>query len=183
MYCPKCSQQQISEKQRFCSRCGFALSAVAELLATGGVPPINQKESPRRNSPRYAGVRQGVILLMLSIILVPLVDVIGPPYHEALIFMFLIAGFARIVYALIFQEGAAKQHSVSLELRGSQMANSKLSDVKDIPTLQSANSISATDFIDLHRETSIIAPTSGVTDNTTQLLDDQTEIKQRPAPE
>ena len=47
MYCPKCSQLQISEEMRFCSRCGFALGAVRELVASGnagvetgaGAPP------------------------------------------------------------------------------------------------------------------------------------------------
>lgn len=32
MYCPKCSQQQIPEAARFCSRCGFHLRVVRALL-------------------------------------------------------------------------------------------------------------------------------------------------------
>jgi uncharacterized membrane protein YvbJ len=36
MYCPKCSQQQISDEMRFCSRCGFPLGAVKELIANDG---------------------------------------------------------------------------------------------------------------------------------------------------
>lgn len=32
MFCPKCSQQQVSDSVRFCSRCGFRLNAVKELL-------------------------------------------------------------------------------------------------------------------------------------------------------
>lgn len=32
MYCPKCSQQQASDEVRFCSRCGFQLGVVKELL-------------------------------------------------------------------------------------------------------------------------------------------------------
>jgi hypothetical protein len=39
MFCPRCGQQQVSENTRFCSRCGFLLETVAEVLANGGVLP------------------------------------------------------------------------------------------------------------------------------------------------
>lgn len=39
MHCPRCGQQQVSEEIKFCSRCGFQLGLVAELLANGGTLP------------------------------------------------------------------------------------------------------------------------------------------------
>lgn len=39
MFCPRCGQEQISENTRFCSRCGFLLETVSEILANGGVLP------------------------------------------------------------------------------------------------------------------------------------------------
>jgi len=39
MYCPRCSQQQVSEETKFCSRCGFPLGLVTEILAHGGFLP------------------------------------------------------------------------------------------------------------------------------------------------
>jgi len=39
MHCPRCGQQQVTEETKFCSRCGFQLGLVAELLAHGGVLP------------------------------------------------------------------------------------------------------------------------------------------------
>jgi len=39
MYCPRCSQQQASEEIKFCSRCGFPLGLIAEILAHGGFLP------------------------------------------------------------------------------------------------------------------------------------------------
>lgn len=39
MHCPRCGQQQVSEETKFCSRCGFQLGLVAELLANGGFLP------------------------------------------------------------------------------------------------------------------------------------------------
>lgn len=39
MHCPRCGQQQISEETKFCSRCGFPLGLVSDLLAHGGFLP------------------------------------------------------------------------------------------------------------------------------------------------
>lgn len=39
MHCPRCGQQQVSGETKFCSRCGFQLVIVTELLANGGVLP------------------------------------------------------------------------------------------------------------------------------------------------
>ena len=39
MYCPQCGQQQLSDNLRFCSRCGFPLEVVLQILGTGGMLP------------------------------------------------------------------------------------------------------------------------------------------------
>ena len=39
MHCPRCGQQQASGETKFCSRCGFQLAIVAELLHHGGTLP------------------------------------------------------------------------------------------------------------------------------------------------
>lgn len=39
MYCPRCGQQQISDQTKFCSRCGFQMSLVSELLLNNGFLP------------------------------------------------------------------------------------------------------------------------------------------------
>jgi len=46
MYCPKCSQIQTEDGLRFCSRCGFQLGVVKELLAEGSSAPVIPAESP-----------------------------------------------------------------------------------------------------------------------------------------
>lgn len=50
MFCPKCSQQQISEDIKFCSRCGLPLGVVSEVVGQGGYLPqlaelANQKKT------------------------------------------------------------------------------------------------------------------------------------------
>ena len=39
MHCPRCGQLQVSDQTKFCSRCGFQLALVAELLRNGGFLP------------------------------------------------------------------------------------------------------------------------------------------------
>ncbi|MEJ7699628.1 MAG: hypothetical protein WKF71_08300 [Pyrinomonadaceae bacterium] len=39
MFCPRCSQEQVSSETKFCSRCGFPLGLVSEILAHGGFLP------------------------------------------------------------------------------------------------------------------------------------------------
>lgn len=39
MHCPRCGQQQVSENIKFCSRCGFPLGLVSEIIAHGGFLP------------------------------------------------------------------------------------------------------------------------------------------------
>ncbi len=39
MHCPRCGQLQISADTKFCSKCGFQLDLVAEVLAHGGTLP------------------------------------------------------------------------------------------------------------------------------------------------
>ncbi|MCA1591434.1 MAG: hypothetical protein LC754_02015 [Acidobacteria bacterium] len=65
MFCPQCSQQQLSNDVRFCSRCGFALGAVARVLESGGVLPVASAEvGGRELTPRQRGTRKGAIVMV-----------------------------------------------------------------------------------------------------------------------
>src|ERR1041384_6902220 len=76
MYCPQCSQEQVSEEMRFCSRCGFPLAIVSQLVRGGGALEGFEREAKGELSPRQKGVRWGLILMILSLLLVPLVAVL-----------------------------------------------------------------------------------------------------------
>jgi len=60
MHCPRCGQQQVSEETKFCSRCGFPLGLVSEILFHGGfLPqladlPKNKKWLTRKNALKFA---------------------------------------------------------------------------------------------------------------------------------
>lgn len=67
MYCPNCGQQQISGEMRFCSRCGFSLSGLAEWLA-GGRPPVKRVDEVKAEalSPRRKSMRRAAKLMFIS---------------------------------------------------------------------------------------------------------------------
>jgi hypothetical protein len=73
MYCPNCGQQQISDEMRFCSRCGLALTALAEWLA-GGVLPVKAPDQALvpAISPRRKHMRRAAKLMFFSGVLFPI---------------------------------------------------------------------------------------------------------------
>lgn len=165
MHCPKCGQQTNSDELRFCSRCGFPLSGVIKLVETGGeLPVLKEADSVSVRSPRRKGVEQGAILIFASILLMPLVNLIASPYHEALIFFFLIGGILRALYALVFQEGSLR---LSKPGGGRLELNTKPDGISVLPepakeTLN--NSLPQPNISDL------FPPPTSVTENTTKLL-------------
>ena len=72
MYCPNCGQQQVSGEMRFCSRCGLALTGLAEWLA-GGNLPVRQADQPQLSefSPRRKHTRRAAKLMFFSGVLFP----------------------------------------------------------------------------------------------------------------
>lgn len=116
MHCPQCGQQQGSSELRFCSRCGFPLNGVMELMANGGLIPQSQQpaETGLKVSPRRKGVQQGFALIFLAAVLTPLFAVLNNYLNFPELFIALsaiigfIGGTLRVLYALIFEEGAQK---------------------------------------------------------------------------
>lgn len=70
MYCPNCGQQQISDEMRFCSRCGLALTGLAEWLASGRMQRVEQAEITEP-SPRRKHLRRAAKLMFVSGVLFP----------------------------------------------------------------------------------------------------------------
>jgi len=115
MYCPQCGQQQVSGAVRFCSRCGFPLDGVIQLLANGGMVPVYRaSDEPVVMSPRRKGVKQGAILFLSGAVIVPLLGIIAsfssanfPSLLTALAAVIcFIGGPFRMLYAALFEEGA-----------------------------------------------------------------------------
>jgi hypothetical protein len=115
MYCPQCGQQQVSDLTRYCSRCGFLLDGTAVVLATGGAVPVRPvAPGYQKLSPRSKGIRQGALLMLSTVLLVPLVGIIGVAImgiHPAIVGVTAVTcflgGLLRIFYALLMEESVA----------------------------------------------------------------------------
>src|SRR5918911_536815 len=113
MFCPQCGQRQISNEARFCSACGFPLNVVTELLTNGGQLPWRPPATGVGLSPRQRGIRQGALMMLSTILVVPLLAILGvslfhmPGQIVALAAIGLpIGGFLRILYALFLESNA-----------------------------------------------------------------------------
>jgi hypothetical protein len=117
MFCPQCGQQQVAGVIRFCSRCGFPLDGVLQLLSNGGnLPVYRSPDEPVTVSPRRKGVKQGGLLFLSGAVLVPILAIfanysgsefLGILTALAAIICF-VGGLLRMLFAAVFEEGAPK---------------------------------------------------------------------------
>lgn len=110
MFCPVCNQEQVSNETRFCSRCGFLLTGISQVIAGGGaLPHFQTNNDSNAISPRKLGVKQGALLLFASFLIVPLLAIItiavrAEPFVVAAAAILLGGGgLLRIIYALLFE--------------------------------------------------------------------------------
>lgn len=128
MYCPKCSAPLDSDEMQRCSRCGLPLDNLKEVI-------LGNSQSKTREdnlSPQQKGIRQGVMAMLLSIILMPaymllaalfpandlLVEssVSDTPFEkisQAVLFTIFMFGLARVLYAYFFQQSARTKENES----------------------------------------------------------------------
>lgn len=118
MFCPQCGQQQASGIVRFCSRCGFPLDGVIQLLGTGGMVPVyREPDEPVPASPRRKGVKQGGMLFLSGAVIVPILAVFASFSHAAFpqilaalaAIICFIGGPFRMLFAALFEEGAPRR--------------------------------------------------------------------------
>jgi hypothetical protein len=164
MYCPKCGHRQVSDDMRFCSRCGFQLTGVAELLVKNELGPpaagLLEKRAPRIS-------RRGARLLFFSIVTAPIFLVFSLTFDSALpllgAFFFFLAGLAHIAYQLIFNENLLPE---SQKWTGLPSARTE-------QYLPPAHEIPASGLF--RRDTADFTPPPSITETTTQLLKKETE--------
>lgn len=105
MYCPNCGQQQMLDEMRFCSRCGLALTGLADWLAGGRVQRVEQ--SPvAEPSRRRKHLRRAAKLMFFSGVLFPVffaicaaIDEGGPMVIPCLV---LFVSLVWMLYARLF---------------------------------------------------------------------------------
>ncbi len=123
MYCPKCSQQQVSEETKFCSRCGFPLGLVSEILAHGGFLP---QLADLYKSKKIVTRRNGLIFslfwfLIFVVILAPFVGITGGPGE--VIGSLALLGTVGSLMMVIASFLILKKEPVNLELPNHELPN------------------------------------------------------------
>jgi hypothetical protein len=184
MYCPQCGQEQASSEMRFCSRCGFPLGGVTDLLMRGGVPattPTGGKTVPqvRGLSPRQKGTRQGIMLMLSSLLVVPVIAILSHNifgFEELIIplaaMITFIGGLLRIIYARLYEDDTPEMVTEALPAPAAPPAPAHLSARARVSALPPQRSVPASDFAPRRANTAELVPPPSVTENTTRLLDE-----------
>ena len=159
MFCPNCAEPQANDATQFCSKCGFSTNAVKHLVETGGKVDFETEQSPRQT-----GVRQGVKLILLSLILFPafvLLNSLFPGNDRlvesspdntifeqvgwAILWTIFLAGAARIGYARLFEKNFAAVKK-DIAVAGKKEQNSFQPNQESRNALPPAQSIPADNF-------------------------------------
>jgi hypothetical protein len=176
MYCPQCGQQQVSDVARFCPRCGFLLEGVAAVIASGGMMPRYFQPGSRRLSPKSKGIRQGALLMLSTLLVVPIISILsvfflGNP--EVIIpitaLVCFVGGLLRIIYALLMEDSTpAMEHDHAPAY--SPPATPQLDNSARNFALPPGAANAATGWRQRPNTAEIYQPPS-ITENTTRLLD------------
>ena len=171
MYCPNCGQQQVSDEMRFCSRCGLALSALAEWLAGSPLPVMRTDETPVDTSPRRKGMRRAGKLMFVSAALLPVFFVFSLVIDEGAPMVFpVLLFFVAIVwmlYARLFSDktGPAVYQPAQQSAFAATRARSSLppANTTAIPNADPRQRV----------RTNELAQPPSVTEHTTRMLDNE----------
>ena len=182
MFCPRCGEERISQETSFCSKCGYLLTGTAELLEAGGTPLVPTTDRMVGASPRLRGIKLGMFMLLLTIVLAPIVGIISvfalntePWPVGVVIFLLGGGGLLRIVYALMFE---SKERTPLLPEEGWPKAGmvgaAAATDEQQLSGPGSKGELYPSSFIpppsNRWLDTNDLEPTS-VTDHTTKLLE------------
>jgi hypothetical protein len=171
MYCPNCGQQQVSGEMRFCSRCGLALTGLAEWLAGGSLPAQRADEPPvSEPPPRRKHIRGASKLMFLSGVLFPvfilLCAAIGEGGPMVLPVGLFFISLVWMLYARLFIDNTAPTISYAAQQPafGSAPARSALPPAVNNPMPNIGRQ---------QVRTNELAQPPSVTEHTTRLLDNE----------
>jgi len=176
MFCPQCGHQRVSEETNYCSKCGFLLTAAADLIRNGGTLPGAAPPSTNL-SARKRGVRQGIFLMLLTFLVAPLLGALSvafrfdPSLAGAATVLFLMGGLMRIVYAKMFESPVPGSATVEDKLLTTARANMIPISPASLPPVSAKPADQYFRPTGNWRDTNDLAPSS-VTENTTKLLSD-----------
>jgi hypothetical protein len=176
MYCPKCSQEQISDEMRFCSRCGFSLSAVRELVAsekalveTGAGAPAGERTGGQK------AVRRGAWIMLASLAFTLFVGLMTAVDDDFAILLFLpflgfVFGLLNVFYGAFLADKRARKKA-ALKAHAVPMMPVQQGFAAELPAARNAP---IENFPKRGATAEMVQPPS-VTENTTRLLDEDSD--------
>ncbi|HEX8138272.1 MAG TPA: hypothetical protein VF544_11825 [Pyrinomonadaceae bacterium] len=99
MFCPRCSQEQISGDVRFCKSCGFPLVDVAEALKNDGL--VNRSVIPITQDLRKS-VMKALVIMSLSAIFFLLTLILGTPEPSYFVQFNMLVGVLCYLFGLVW---------------------------------------------------------------------------------
>jgi len=175
MFCPKCSQQQVSDETRFCSRCGFQLNVVKALLVNDEMPPSPDAAIQKINrSLRKRDMTFGALFMFVFAMIVAAITIDLPPSHSAPILFLIIAW---LVLTLLINVKPMIQYflqadSSTKDISTSETFSNLTAKIKQA-ALPSSQSIPAEDLVAPNRNTAEMVKPPSITERTTNLLDEK----------
>lgn len=117
MFCPQCCQKQISEDIKFCSRCGFELELVSNLIAHDGELPqlIELLKSNKRLTKRM-NTLFGMSVWLVAAFLFNLLAVIGAGSANEIIMASV--GLLFGLFIMILSAPSLKDLRLKAQMRG-----------------------------------------------------------------
>lgn len=170
MFCPKCSQEQISDETRFCSRCGFQLNVVKALLSDNQAQG-DETVKPER-SLRKRDMTVGAFLMFVLAIIGAAITIDMPPSHSARIIIIVMAWMGltlllniKPIIQYFLRADSSPENEVSSPGLISKFTS------KNKKSLPASHSIPASDFAMRGANTAEMVTPPSVTEKTTNLLD------------
>jgi len=175
MFCPRCSQERISDEIKFCSRCGLPLDTVAEVVAGDGfLPQLAELGKKGKVFTRRNGLLLALFWFMFFVmILTPITDITGSPKQVPAIMALLgtIGAFFFIIISFAVLKKEPKEFAAPVQNSGAP-DNVKFFHRKNQNALPAQQSIPASTFVsppESWRDTKDLIQPS-VTEGTTKLL-------------
>ncbi len=177
MFCPNCGQERLATETSFCSRCGFLLTGVAEILKAGGLIPSEQKEKRRSKLWRNRGFKKGLFIFLLSFVIVPVFIMIaiglrlGPEVPTVIMILLAGGGILKMIYSLMFETPEPRTQTPVPTIEGIPAGQHGLPPQRSVPV-----SGYSPPHAGSWRDTNDLVPTS-VTEGTTKLFDGETKTQ------
>ncbi len=109
MHCPTCGQIQISADTSYCSRCGFLLTEVSQILENGGLPVRSEAKRSNSGWRQNRGFKRGLLVFLLTFLVVPILTILTIAVDEEpfvvviAAILFGLGGLLKMVWALLFE--------------------------------------------------------------------------------